>query len=116
MRIRMLGAKRIAALLMVVIAMLGVQAALVSPALAQVPGVDDCKQAPNPERPGSGTARHPLEALIVQVGERRLVIRRARSTMSCPGRPQISAAQTGSFGWPSSPAMRYVSNSFQPTQ
>ncbi|MGH3865045.1 MAG: hypothetical protein ACRDQ4_02715 [Pseudonocardiaceae bacterium] len=54
MRIRMLGARRIAALLMVVIAMLGVQAALGSPALAQVPGVDDCKQAPNPERPGSG--------------------------------------------------------------
>lgn len=25
-----------------------------APALAQVPGVDDCKQAPNPERPGSG--------------------------------------------------------------
>ncbi len=59
MRIPMLGARRIAALLMVVIAMLGVQAALGSPALgspvlAQVPGVDDCKQAPNPERPGSG--------------------------------------------------------------
>ena len=62
MRIPMLGARRIAALLMVVIVMLGVQAVLSSPALgspvlgspAQVPGVDDCKQAPNPERPGSG--------------------------------------------------------------
>jgi hypothetical protein len=28
--------------------------AFAAPALAQVPGVDDCKQAPNPERPGSG--------------------------------------------------------------
>src|SRR5947209_18367425 len=28
--------------------------ALGAPALAQVPGVDDCKQPPNPERPGSG--------------------------------------------------------------
>ncbi len=67
MRIRMLRRRRIAALLMTVIAVLGVQAALCPPALgspvlgspapgspAQVPGVDDCKQAPNPERPGSG--------------------------------------------------------------
>jgi hypothetical protein len=62
MKIRMLRGRRIVALLMVVIAVLGVQAALCSPALgspalgspAQVPGVDDCKQAPNPERPGSG--------------------------------------------------------------
>ncbi|MGH3829320.1 MAG: hypothetical protein ACRDRS_02540 [Pseudonocardiaceae bacterium] len=55
---------RILALLMVLIAVFGVQAALGSmawgspamgsQALAQVPGVDDCKQAPNPERPGSG--------------------------------------------------------------
>ncbi len=47
-----------------VLALLGVQAALATPALAtpalttpalaQVPGVDDCKQAPNPERPGAG--------------------------------------------------------------
>ncbi|HEX6403291.1 MAG TPA: hypothetical protein VF003_09080 [Pseudonocardiaceae bacterium] len=28
--------------------------ALGAPALAQVPGVEDCKQPPNPERPGSG--------------------------------------------------------------
>ncbi|MBV9729216.1 MAG: hypothetical protein JO309_07410, partial [Pseudonocardiales bacterium] len=59
MKNRMLRGRRIVALLMVVIAVLGVQTALCSPALgspalAQVPGVDDCKQAPNPERPGSG--------------------------------------------------------------
>jgi hypothetical protein len=54
MTIRALRGWRIAALLMAIIAMLGVQIALGSPVLAQVPGVDDCKQAPNPERPGSG--------------------------------------------------------------
>jgi len=54
MRTRMPRGRRIAALLMVVIAVLGVQAVLGPPALAQIPGVEDCKQAPNPERPGSG--------------------------------------------------------------
>ncbi|MDQ4103326.1 MAG: hypothetical protein M3186_06310, partial [Actinomycetota bacterium] len=54
MTIRALHGWRIAALLMAIIAVLGVQIALGSPVLAQVPGVDDCKQAPNPERPGSG--------------------------------------------------------------
>jgi hypothetical protein len=38
--------------LMVVIALLNPSSAMAS--LAQVPGVDDCKQPPNPERPGSG--------------------------------------------------------------
>ena len=40
--------------LMLMIAVLSPSAAAGSPALAQVPGVDDCKQPPNPERPGSG--------------------------------------------------------------
>lgn len=40
--------------LLVVLALLGAQAVLGVPALAQVPGVEDCKQPPNPERPGSG--------------------------------------------------------------
>ncbi len=40
--------------LMVAIAVLSSSAALGPPAWAQVPGVDDCKQPPNPERPGSG--------------------------------------------------------------
>ncbi|MFN2495402.1 MAG: hypothetical protein ABR608_05790 [Pseudonocardiaceae bacterium] len=40
--------------LTVVLALLGAQALLGTPALAQVPGIDDCKEAPNPERPGSG--------------------------------------------------------------
>ncbi|HEY6424240.1 MAG TPA: hypothetical protein VIY28_13525 [Pseudonocardiaceae bacterium] len=53
------GPRRGRVVLMVVIALLGAQAALGSPALgssvlAQVPGVNDCKDAPNPERPGSG--------------------------------------------------------------
>jgi hypothetical protein len=56
---RVLRARRIAALL----ALLGLTVAIVllspstawgSSALAQVPGTDDCKLAPNPERPGSG--------------------------------------------------------------
>ncbi|HEU0127082.1 MAG TPA: hypothetical protein VFQ48_00520, partial [Pseudonocardiaceae bacterium] len=47
-----LRGRRIA--LTVVLALLGAQALLGTPALAQVPGVDDCKEAPNPERPGSG--------------------------------------------------------------
>jgi hypothetical protein len=51
--------RRIAALLallglMVVIALLSPSSALASSVLAQVPGADDCKQPPNPERPGSG--------------------------------------------------------------
>src|ERR687894_985454 len=59
MTIRTRRGRTAAALLMVVIALLGVQAAWGSPAwgspaLEQVPGVDDCKDAPNPERPGSG--------------------------------------------------------------
>lgn len=40
--------------LVLVIALLGAQALLGAPALAQIPGVEDCKQPPNPERPGSG--------------------------------------------------------------
>jgi hypothetical protein len=56
---RVLRGRRIAALL----ALLGLTVAIVllspstawgSSALAQVPGTDDCKLAPNPERPGSG--------------------------------------------------------------
>jgi hypothetical protein len=54
MTIRPLRGRTAAALLLGVIALLGVQAAWGSPALGQVPGVDDCKDAPNPERPGSG--------------------------------------------------------------
>jgi hypothetical protein len=59
MIIRMLRSRRIGALLvllslMAAIAVLGASTAVGSPALAQVPGVDDCKQPPNPERPGSG--------------------------------------------------------------
>ncbi|MGH3824801.1 MAG: hypothetical protein ACRDRA_18500 [Pseudonocardiaceae bacterium] len=40
--------------LMLAIAALSPSTALGSPESAQVPGVDDCKQPPNPERPGSG--------------------------------------------------------------
>ncbi|MDQ3761828.1 MAG: hypothetical protein M3460_09035 [Actinomycetota bacterium] len=59
MTIRVRRGRRIAALLALVglamaIGLLGPSTALGSPALAQVPGGDDCKQAPNPERPGSG--------------------------------------------------------------
>jgi hypothetical protein len=54
MTTRMLRGRTAAALLIVVIALFGLQAVLGAPALAQVPGVDDCKEAPNPERPGSG--------------------------------------------------------------
>jgi hypothetical protein len=70
MTVRRLRGRTTAALLMVVIALLGVQAALGSPALGspalgspgppgllapwQVPGVSDCKDAPNPDRPGAG--------------------------------------------------------------
>ncbi len=59
MILRVLHGRRIAALL----ALLGLMAAIAlfspstawgSSTLAQVPGTDDCKQAPNPERPGSG--------------------------------------------------------------
>ena len=35
-------------------AILGAPAALAGGALAQLPGMDDCKEAPNPERPASG--------------------------------------------------------------
>jgi len=59
MTIRMLRSRRVAALLvllglMAAVTLLSPSTAAGSPALAQVPGVDDCKQAPNPERPGSG--------------------------------------------------------------
>ncbi|MGH3751510.1 MAG: hypothetical protein ACRDRP_02245 [Pseudonocardiaceae bacterium] len=59
MTARTLRGRTAAAVLMVVIALLGAQAALGSPALGspapgQVPGVSDCKDAPNPDRPGSG--------------------------------------------------------------
>lgn len=59
MTIPMLRGRRVAALLtllglMLAIALVSSSAELGAPALAQVPGVDDCKQAPNPERPGSG--------------------------------------------------------------
>lgn len=45
-------ARRIA--LLITMLLLGAQAILGAPAFAQLPGVDDCKEAPNPERPGSG--------------------------------------------------------------
>ena len=52
--------------LAVVLVLLGAQAVLGIPALAQLPGVEDCKQSPNPERPGSGMVgaldATPLEA------------------------------------------------------
>jgi hypothetical protein len=59
MIIRVVHGRRIAALLallglIVAIALINASAAMGSPVLAQVPGVDDCKQPPNPERPGSG--------------------------------------------------------------
>jgi hypothetical protein len=59
MTIRTLGGRRVAALLTLLGLILGIalgspSTALGAPALAQVPGVDDCKQPPNPERPGSG--------------------------------------------------------------
>ena len=59
MIIQVVHGRRIAALLtllglIVAIALINASAAMGSPVLAQVPGVDDCKQPPNPERPGSG--------------------------------------------------------------
>jgi hypothetical protein len=59
MTIQTLGRRRVAALvtllgLILAIALGSSSTALGAPALAQVPGVDDCKQPPNPERPGSG--------------------------------------------------------------
>ena len=59
MTTRTVPGRRIAALVMLLalilaMALVSSSAALGAPALAQVPGVDDCKQAPNPERPGSG--------------------------------------------------------------
>jgi hypothetical protein len=59
MILRVLRGRRIAALLallglMAAIALLSPSTAWGSSALAQVPGADDCKQPPNPERPGSG--------------------------------------------------------------
>jgi len=59
MIINVFRGRRVAAVLavlglMLMIAVLSPSTAAGSPALAQVPGVDDCKQPPNPERPGSG--------------------------------------------------------------
>ncbi|HET9117870.1 MAG TPA: hypothetical protein VFN75_07320 [Pseudonocardiaceae bacterium] len=59
MTVRMVRSRRVVALLallglMLVITVFSPSTAVGSPALAQVPGVDDCKQPPNPERPGSG--------------------------------------------------------------
>ena len=59
MTTRTVPGRRIAALvtllaLILAMALVSSSAALGAPALAQVPGVDDCKQAPNPDRPGSG--------------------------------------------------------------
>ncbi|HYZ37147.1 MAG TPA: hypothetical protein VE673_10570 [Pseudonocardiaceae bacterium] len=59
MTTRTVPGRRIAALvtllaLILAMALASSSAALGAPALAQVPGVDDCKQAPNPDRPGSG--------------------------------------------------------------
>ncbi|MDQ2881830.1 MAG: hypothetical protein M3Y48_11555 [Actinomycetota bacterium] len=59
MTLRVLRGRRVAALLAllgltVALALLSPSTAWGSAALAQVPGADDCKQAPNPERPGSG--------------------------------------------------------------
>ncbi|HXT43416.1 MAG TPA: hypothetical protein VN748_04770 [Pseudonocardiaceae bacterium] len=59
MRFRTLGGRWLAALLtllglVLAIVLVSSPTALGAPASAQVPGVDDCKQAPNPERPGSG--------------------------------------------------------------
>ncbi|HET8642594.1 MAG TPA: hypothetical protein VFM37_11695 [Pseudonocardiaceae bacterium] len=45
-------ARRVA--LLITALLLGAQAILGAPALAQIPGVGDCKEPPNPERPGSG--------------------------------------------------------------
>jgi hypothetical protein len=72
MTIRRLWGRRTAALLTLLTLMLAI--ALVSssdligpPALAQVPGVEDCKQAPNPERPGSGMVGA-IDATPLQAG------------------------------------------------
>ena len=59
MIIRTQRGRRVAALLTLLGLILAValgspSTALGAPALAQVPGVEDCKQPPNPERPGSG--------------------------------------------------------------
>jgi hypothetical protein len=59
MIIRVVHGRRIAALLallglIMTLALINASAAMASPVLTQVPGVDDCKQPPNPERPGSG--------------------------------------------------------------
>lgn len=48
------GVRRCRIVLAVVLTLFGAQALFGSAALAQVPGVQDCKEAPNPERPGSG--------------------------------------------------------------
>ncbi|MGH3914725.1 MAG: hypothetical protein ACRDTC_15155 [Pseudonocardiaceae bacterium] len=58
--------RRRVVLLVLLFVFLGTQAVWGLPALAQIPGVEDCKQAPNPERPGSGMVgaldATPLEA------------------------------------------------------
>lgn len=51
-RLRGHSTRRVA--LLITMLLLGAQAILGAPAVAQIPGVDDCKEAPNPERPGSG--------------------------------------------------------------
>jgi hypothetical protein len=40
--------------LLITMLLVAAQAVLGAPAQAQIPGLDDCKEAPNPERPGSG--------------------------------------------------------------
>ncbi|MGH3819076.1 MAG: hypothetical protein ACRDRE_15245 [Pseudonocardiaceae bacterium] len=56
MTVRVLANRRVAALLglLVAIVLISPSTAWGAAAPAQVPGVDDCKQPPNPERPGSG--------------------------------------------------------------
>jgi len=73
MTIRRLCGRRIAALitlltLMLAMVLVSSSDALGPPALAQVPGVEDCKQAPNPERPGSGMVGA-IDATPLQAGE-----------------------------------------------
>jgi hypothetical protein len=53
-RLNSAGVRRGRLALLITAVLLGAQAVLGAPALAQLPGLDDCKEAPNPERPGSG--------------------------------------------------------------
>ncbi|MGH3933147.1 MAG: hypothetical protein ACRDTF_24600 [Pseudonocardiaceae bacterium] len=61
------GLRRRRIMLLLVLALLGTHAVLGVPALAQIPGVEDCKQPPNPERPGSGMVGA-LDATPLEVG------------------------------------------------